>query len=482
MSQPNYPIPPVERGIFCNRTLNLRSIKAIGYDMDYTLIHYYPDAWEEQAYHFMKQKLAALGWPVEDLEYDHELIVRGLIVDVELGNLIKTNRFGYVKRAFHGTTPLSFEEQRDTYSRTLVELDDPRFNFLNTLFSLSEACMFAQMVDKFDRGELPKVRTYAEMRKVINRALDEAHTEGVLKGKVLEDPDSYIAYDPEIPQALLDQKQAGKKLVLITNSEWAYTKRVMEFAFNPYLPEGMSWRELFNLIIVSARKPSFFNDPNPAFEIINEEGQLQPIIGGLLEGKMYVGGNATQVERLWKLAGEEILYVGDHIYADVTVSKNVLRWRTALIIREVEEELAALDGFQQQQTELTRLMDEKEQLEYQYNRVRLDVQRARKNKGTGLNQKALQEQSDELRNRIQEIDAAIGPLARASGELMNEHWGLIMRAGNDKSHLSRQVESYADIYMSRVSNFLQLTPFAYLRSPRSSLPHDETGGHTEQDQ
>ncbi|MCB2198716.1 HAD-IG family 5'-nucleotidase [bacterium] len=476
MTETNYPIPPVERGIFCNRTLNLRSIKAIGYDMDYTLIHYHPDAWEEQAYLLMKEKLGAQGWPVEDLEYDHELIVRGLIVDVELGNLIKTNRFGYVKRAFHGTQPLSFDEQRDTYSRTLVELDDPRFYFLNTLFSLSEACMFAQMVDKFDRGELPKVRTYAEMRKVINKALDEAHTEGVLKGKVLEDPDSYIAYDPEIPQALLDQKQAGKKLVLITNSEWAYTKRVMEFAFNPYLPEGMTWRDLFKLIIVSARKPSFFNDPNPAFEIINEEGQLQPIIGGLQEGKMYVGGNATQVERLWKLAGEEILYVGDHIYADVTVSKNVLRWRTALIIREVEEELASLEGFQQQQAKLSRLMLEKETLEYQYNRVRLDVQRARKNKGTGLDQKALQAQSDELRNRIQEIDAAIGPLARASGELMNGHWGLIMRAGNDKSHLSRQVESYADIYMSRVSNFLHLTPFAYLRSPRSSLPHDETDG------
>lgn len=28
------------RGIFCSRTLNLRSISAIGYDMDYTLVHY----------------------------------------------------------------------------------------------------------------------------------------------------------------------------------------------------------------------------------------------------------------------------------------------------------------------------------------------------------------------------------------------------------------------------------------------------------
>ncbi len=47
-----------------------------------------------------------------------------------------------------------------------------------------------------------------------------------------------------------------------------------------------------------------------------------------------------------------------------------------------------------------------------------------------------------------------------------------MRAGNDKSHLARQVERYADIYTSRVSNFLFQTPFVYLRSHRGSLPHD----------
>ena len=47
-----------------------------------------------------------------------------------------------------------------------------------------------------------------------------------------------------------------------------------------------------------------------------------------------------------------------------------------------------------------------------------------------------------------------------------------MRAGNDKSHLARQVERYADIYLSRVSNFLYHTPFFYMRSPRGTLPHD----------
>ena len=57
--------PP--RGIFCNRTLNLRRIQAIGYDMDYTLIHYRMRAWEQRAYTSLKNRLAAEGWPVEPL-------------------------------------------------------------------------------------------------------------------------------------------------------------------------------------------------------------------------------------------------------------------------------------------------------------------------------------------------------------------------------------------------------------------------------
>jgi hypothetical protein len=59
--------------------------------------------------------------------------------------------------------------------------------------------------------------------------------------------------------------------------------------------------------------------------------------------------------------------------------------------------------------------------------------------------------------------------AYAEGMLKNE---ILTRAGFDKSYLARQLEGYADIYMSRVSNLLYQTPFAYRRFTRSSLPHD----------
>lgn len=138
-------------GIFCNRTLNLRRIQAIGYDMDYTLIHYYVRAWERRSYRYLREALEEAGWPVGTLEFDRQLAMRGLIIDTAEGNVVKANRFGYVKRAFHGTRRLDFERQRRMYARTLIDLDDDRWYFLNTLFGISEACMYMQMVDLLDQ-------------------------------------------------------------------------------------------------------------------------------------------------------------------------------------------------------------------------------------------------------------------------------------------------------------------------------------------
>lgn len=44
------------------------------------------------------------------------------------------------------------------------------------------------------------------------------------------------------------------------------------------------------------------------------------------------------------------------------------------------------------------------------------------------------------------------------GQHFSQRWGYLSRAGlNDKSQLTRQIEKYADIYTSRVCNFLRYT-------------------------
>jgi HAD superfamily 5'-nucleotidase-like hydrolase len=460
--------------VFCNRTLNFRSLRAVGYDMDYTLVDYRVDVFERQVFEFARERLLAQGWPVAGLSFDPGMVARGLVIDTELGNVVKANRFGLVRRSQHGTAPMDFSRQRQVYSGTLVDLAEPRWVFLNTLFSLSEGCLYAQMVDLLDQGLLPGAMGYRDLYAQVRATVDAQHLEGRLKAQIIAAPETCVVLDPEVPLTLLDQRSAGKKLLLITNSDWSFSAAMMAYAFDRFLPGGMGWRDLFDLVIVGARKPDFFTAHAPFFEVVTGDGLLRPALGPLRAGAAYLGGSAAQVERDLGIEGDEILYVGDHMFGDVHVSKSALRWRTALILRELETEVDALESFAGAELRIKGKMQEKERLEAQLSMARLGLQRLRGGYGPQPREDAprLEARIQELRNQLVPLDAEIAPMARAAGELTNSRWGLLTRAGNDKSHLARQVERYADVYTSRVSNFLHATPFVYLRSPRGSLPHD----------
>ena len=463
-----------EKKIFCNRTLNLYSVQAIGYDMDYTLIHYNVEEWEYRAFENVKQKMLSEGFPVENIKFDYSKFTRGLVIDRELGNIIKADKFGYVKKALHGSKQLDFKEMRRLYSRTTVDLSSSRYSFLNTLFSLSEACLYSELIDLLDQGKLPKIMGYSDLYKKVQKNLDIAHMEGALKEEIVAHPENFVDLDPEIPITLLDQKECGKKLMLITNSEWPYTKAMMSYAFDRYLPNGMKWQELFHVVVCMARKPDFFSHNSPFFEVINDEGALMPINGSFKEKKVYVGGNALKIEEFLGISGDDILYVGDHIFSDVNISKSILRWRTALILRELEEELKFIKQNSESHAKLQQLMKLKEDLEMEFFNLRLQL--LQKNKKYGmkidLTQEEIKSKIHELKDKISELDSEIGPLAVQDGVDFNNNWGYLLRSGNDKSHLARQIEKYADIYTSRVSNFMAYTPFMFFRSYRGTLPHD----------
>ena len=477
MSQPvSLPLslPPAARRVYANRTLNLRAIKAIGCDMDYTLIHYRHELWEQRAYETVVARMVEKGWPVADLKFDPDFATRGLILDLELGNLVKASRFGYVMRACHGTRMLAHEAQREAYARVLIDLSEPRWMFLNTMFSLSEACLYAQLTDKLDAGQLSNKLTYRELYEVVRTSVNVAHMEGALKAEIIRDPDRFIVRDAELPLTLLDWKHAGKSVVLITNSEWQYTRAMMSYAFDPILPKSKTWRDLFELAVVDARKPSFFTDAYPLLELVNDEGLLRPCTGKLRSGGVYYGGNARLVEDYLGVSGEEILYIGDHLYADVHVTKEVLRWRTALVMRELEEEIEAALAFEADQQKLLRLMEQKTALEHEYSQLRLSLQRldAGYAPAAYTDAGAARARMGALREAMLTLDSSVAELARRASELGNRRWGPLMRAGSDKSRMARQVERYADIYTSRVSNLAFYTPYGYLRPPPGTLPHD----------
>ncbi|KAL7596219.1 hypothetical protein Lser_V15G31440 [Lactuca serriola] len=470
------------RGIFCSRTLNLRSITAIGYDMDYTLMHYNVMAWEGRAYDYCMENLKNVGFPVDGLAFDPDLVIRGLVIDKEKGNLVKADRFGYVKRAMHGTKLLSTQAVSEMYGRELVDLrNESRWEFLNTLFSVSEAVAYVQMVDRLDEGIISPdlgVLDYEGLYKAVGKALFRAHVEGQLKNEIMSKPELFVEPDPELPLALLDQKEAGKRLLLITNSDYIYTDKMMRHSFNRFLPNDMNWRDLFEMVIVSARKPEFFQMSHPLYEVVTTDGLMRPCFKAR-PGGLYSGGSAQMVENSLGIHGDEILYVGDHIYTDVSVSKVHLRWRTALICRELEEEYNALIHSREHRAKLVELINQKEVIGDLFNQLRLALQRRTKGRpaqtlaATHMDDKELTESVQNLLIVMQRLDEKIAPMLEQDGEHFSKRWGYLSRAGLwDKSHLMRQIEKYADIYTSRVSNFLNYTPFMYFRSQEQTLAHD----------
>lgn len=56
----------IGKHIFCNRSLNMKNIVAVGFDMDYTLAQYKPETFESLAYEGTIRKLVYdLGYPRE---------------------------------------------------------------------------------------------------------------------------------------------------------------------------------------------------------------------------------------------------------------------------------------------------------------------------------------------------------------------------------------------------------------------------------
>jgi HAD superfamily 5'-nucleotidase-like hydrolase len=449
----------------------MRSIQVVGCDMDYTLVHYDSERWERSAYEYMKRAFLARGWPVAELQFDPEQVSLGLIMDIERGNLVKANRFGHVRNASHGTAMLGFDGWREEYGTAPIDLGDSRWQFMNTLFSLSEACLYTQLVDLLDRGKLEPKLSYRSLYSEVRRVLDATHLEGALKAEILARPEEYVILDEELPMALLELREAGKKLLLITNSEWSYTQSMMSYAFDRFMPSG-TWRDLFEIVIVQARKPEFFSRSSPVFRLVDEQSRYTPHLGPLRSGEVYLGGDARLVESSLGAEPDHILYIGDHIYADVHVSKDLLRWRTALVVRELEKELEGLAAFRVGQSQLDSAMSEKRLLEHQLSILRLNYLKNTKRQPPGFDGEAAATEIRALRGRLVELDQRIAPLAKQGNEMLNMRWGPLMRCGNDKSHLARQIERYADVYMSRVSNLLAYTPFAYLRAPRVTLPHE----------
>ncbi|KNA19410.1 hypothetical protein SOVF_061850 isoform A [Spinacia oleracea] len=497
---------PMGKQIFCNRSLNMKNIVAVGFDMDYTLAQYKPETFESLAYEGTIKKLVFdLGYPPELLEwsFDSKYMVRGLVLDKKRGNILKMDRHKYVKVAYHGFREMSKEEKVEAYGNTLTRdsFDEPDYALIDTLFSLAETYLFAQLVDFKDRnpGTVPAGADYARMYKDVRAAVDLCHRDGTLKQMVAKDPQRYIIDDTSIVPMLEMLRDSGRSTFLVTNSLWDYTNVVMNFLCRKGTGNGsealsFDWLKYFDVIITGSAKPGFFHEDNRAnlFEVVPDSGMLlntdngtpmvqvgsavgsavlQPPLNGLNYAcRVFQGGSVGHLHKLLNIeSSSQVLYVGDHIYGDILRSKKVLGWRTMLVVPELEREVELLWKLRESRKQLQGLRCDRDHIEDKLHHAKWTL----KFGDLTVDQKQnLSSSIDRLESQREKVRLGHQQILCKCHQKFHMVWGQLMKTGYQNSRFAHQVERFACLYTSQVTNLSLYSPDKYYRPSEDFMPHE----------
>jgi HAD superfamily 5'-nucleotidase-like hydrolase len=529
---------PHDKRVWVNRTLRMDQIEWVGFDMDYTLAIYNQVEIDRLSILATVKKLIDRGYPPElaEVEYAYEFPVRGLLIDKRFGHMLKMDRYKYVGKGYHGMRELSRDERRNLYHARKVRPVAPRYHWIDTLYALPEAALYAGAVDLLDRYGTPV--DYAQLFQDIRECIDEAHRDGAIVDVIQKNLERFVMKDPDLAATLHKLRSAGKKLFLLTNSRWGYTDAMMNYLLDGMMSEYPSWRNYFDVIVVAATKPAFFQERRPFMERIGDT--TQPTTR-LERGHIYEGGNLRDFERMIRSGGDSVLYVGDHIYGDILRSKKESAWRTAMIVQEMAGESVAMEKTRGDLAQLDSMARQRDRLEdeLRFRQARLKaIVRALEEKGvrtpvrevhashapaaTGMLSEAMAPPEskpdgviaavanasatgaidevreitplalavpealhdleaervrekrgiERIRGALRELDDASRKLQRHVDQTFHPYWGSIFKLGVELSSFGDQVENYACLYTARVSNFLSYSPLHYFRSPRDYMPHE----------
>ncbi|XP_016930794.2 cytosolic purine 5'-nucleotidase isoform X3 [Drosophila suzukii] len=458
--------------VFVNRSLHLENIKYYGFDMDYTLAEYKSPQYEQLGFNLVKERLVSMGYPKEILqfEYDPTFPVRGLWFDTLYGNLLKVDAYGNILVCVHGFEFIKHHQVYELYPNKFLKLDESRVYVLNTLFNLPETYLLACLVDFFtNSSEFVRVErgikagdflfTYKSIFQDVRRAVDWVHSDGDLKRRTTQNMAHYVKKDERLPTVLSRLRESGAKLFMLTNSDYTYTNEIMTYLFD--FPHGATpeephrdWKSYFDVIVVDARKPLFFDEGTVLRQVDTKTGGLKigTHIGPLQPGQVYSGGSCELFTKFINAKGKDVLYVGDHIFGDILKSKKIRGWRTFLIVPELVRELHVW-------TDECQLFAELQNLDIKLGDLYRDLDSSAKVKPD------ISQLRTCIRDVTHKMDMSYGMM------------GSLFRSGSRQTFFSSQVVRYADVYAATLLNLIYY-PFSYMfRAPAMLLPHESTVAH-----
>ena len=451
--------------VFSNRVLNLRKITCLGLDMDHTLIRYHTEQFEALVYkHVVNKLIEVKDYPAQlkELCFQFNAAIRGLVIDKHHGNILKLSRHGAIKRSYHGTHEISFTKQAKLYKSLYLDLKDENYLVIDTAFSIAFCSLYAQLIDLKDK-EPQAFPSYFDIADDLLYCHDLVHKNGELKAYVKQNLSQFIIQDPLIVEGLKRFKQHDKKVFILTNSEFDYTKSLLDFAISPFLDEGQTWQDLFDYVICFADKPRFFYDNLKFLRIDPDSGSMHNSTAPLTPG-IYQGGCAKQFTDDLALSGDEILYIGDHIYGDIVKLKKECYWRTALVVEELAHELEAQQQSKSLMKQIKHLMDEKIPLEQQLT----DLFSCLVEKTCETSQQEIHS----IQDKINELDVKVTFLIQQKMAIYNPYWGSIFRAGSEESYFASQADRFACIYMAKLTDLFAYSPRHYFQASYRPLSHE----------
>ncbi|KAK3730223.1 hypothetical protein RRG08_034968 [Elysia crispata] len=450
------PMPDQEpEAIFSNNELSLSDVEVYGFDYDYTLATYTPEL-HSLIFNLGKEALVRLlKYPrdILDFEYDSDFAVRGLHFDTKKGLFMKIDQFHNIQlgTVYRGLQPVTDQEVKNLYEGTHIPMTNMnsfygvgQMHQMIDLFALPEVTLISQITSYFIENNISYDPEYVFYD--IRNTVQSLHTSGVLHDTIMKGLDKYLNTDKCYETKMLLEKLAGegKKLFLVTNSGFPFIDVGMKYMV------GSDWRDLFDIVIVNARKPKFFKEGYRPFRIYDEEKKAPEWgpVTSMRKGIIYHQGNHIELQKMTGWYGPKVLYFGDHVYSDLADPSLRYGWRTGAIIPELETEIEKQNSEVYKSSvrwlvSLQHLIDE--------------MQHQNEADSKELIQTWLQER-DELRVFTK--------------SLFNPQFGSLFRTYHNPTYFFRRLARFADIYMSSLTNLLRYSSSYTFYPHRILLPHE----------
>jgi len=262
--------------VFANSYVDLGKIDTIGFDYDYTLVTYSNELLSLIYDMALDRLVRDKHYPRElkDLlhgKFDPFFSIRGLAVDKETGWICHLSYTHKVAVAWEGRERVTSARLRDEYSykRSLSPaMRKKRLKPLNDLFSMAECCLIADVVHFFKVRGIPFFPSSCVAD--ILHSIGATHISGDFHRLVAANPQKYFEPKPHLKSVLEKLHNAGKRLIFVSNSPFWYVDAGMKYVI------GEHWREMWDVVIVSAGKPAFYTeDARPFREVSARTGRIK---------------------------------------------------------------------------------------------------------------------------------------------------------------------------------------------------------------